>query len=227
MGPIQRYLGPLVPQETLLWQDPVPAVDHELVGRGRRRRPQGADPRLGAVGLPARLHRLGLGLDVPRQRQARRRQRRAHPPRAAARLGGQRPRRAGAGAAHAGGHPGVLQRLRPVARRSRSPTSSCSAVAPRSSRPPRTPATTSRSRSPRAARTRRRSRPTWSPSPRSSRPRTASATTTARAHRLPAEYLLVDRANLLNLSAPEMTVLVGGLRVLGANTGQSPVGVLT
>ena len=35
MGPIQRYLGPLVPQETLLWQDPVPAVDHELVGRRR------------------------------------------------------------------------------------------------------------------------------------------------------------------------------------------------
>jgi len=34
-----------------------------------------------------------------------------------------------------------------------------------------------------------------------------------------AEYLLVDRANLLNLSAPEMTVLVGGLRVLGANSG--------
>ena len=42
-----------------------------------------------------------------------------------------------------------------------------------------------------------------------------------------AEHLLVDRANLLTLSAPEMTVLVGGLRVLGANTGQSPVGVLT
>lgn len=45
--------------------------------------------------------------------------------------------------------------------------------------------------------------------------------------RLPAEYLLVDRANLLGLSAPEMTVLVGGLRVLGANTGGSSVGVLT
>ena len=44
---------------------------------------------------------------------------------------------------------------------------------------------------------------------------------------LPAEYLLVDRANLLNLSAPEMTVLVGGLRVLGANTGGSKAGVLT
>jgi catalase-peroxidase len=45
--------------------------------------------------------------------------------------------------------------------------------------------------------------------------------------RLPAEYLLLDRANQLNLSAPEMTVLVGGLRVLGANTGGSTAGVLT
>jgi catalase-peroxidase len=44
---------------------------------------------------------------------------------------------------------------------------------------------------------------------------------------LPAEYLLVDRANLLTLSAPEMTVLVGGLRVLGANYKQSPLGVFT
>jgi catalase-peroxidase len=46
-------------------------------------------------------------------------------------------------------------------------------------------------------------------------------------HRLPAEYLLLDRANLLTLSAPELTVLVGGLRVLGANHRQSPLGVLT
>ncbi len=45
--------------------------------------------------------------------------------------------------------------------------------------------------------------------------------------RLPGEYLLVDRANLLNLTAPEMTVLVGGLRVLGATTGGSTAGVLT
>jgi catalase-peroxidase len=41
------------------------------------------------------------------------------------------------------------------------------------------------------------------------------------------EYLLIDRANLLTLSAPEMTVLVGGLRVLGANFQQSKLGVLT
>ncbi len=46
-------------------------------------------------------------------------------------------------------------------------------------------------------------------------------------HRLPAEYLLVDRANLLTLTAPEMTVLVGGLRVLGANHGGSRDGVFT
>jgi catalase-peroxidase len=46
-------------------------------------------------------------------------------------------------------------------------------------------------------------------------------------HRLPPEHLLVDRANLLELSAPEMTVLVGGLRVLGANHGRSALGVFT
>ncbi|MEV6590740.1 catalase/peroxidase HPI [Streptomyces acidicola] len=46
-------------------------------------------------------------------------------------------------------------------------------------------------------------------------------------NRLPAEYLLLDRANLLTLSAPEMTVLVGGLRVLGANHAQSAHGVFT
>ncbi|MFC6715263.1 catalase/peroxidase HPI [Branchiibius cervicis] len=45
--------------------------------------------------------------------------------------------------------------------------------------------------------------------------------------KLPAEYLLVDKANLLNLTAPQMTVLVGGLRVLGANAGGSTAGVLT
>ncbi len=46
-------------------------------------------------------------------------------------------------------------------------------------------------------------------------------------NRLPSEYLLIDRANLLTLSAPEMAVLVGGLRVLGANTAQSTLGVFT
>src|SRR5580698_9239115 len=44
---------------------------------------------------------------------------------------------------------------------------------------------------------------------------------------VPAEALLVDRAQLLTLTAPEMTVLVGGLRVLNANVGQSRQGVFT
>ena len=45
--------------------------------------------------------------------------------------------------------------------------------------------------------------------------------------RLSAEEALVDRAQLVKLTAPEMTVLVGGLRVLGANVGQSKHGVFT
>ena len=46
-------------------------------------------------------------------------------------------------------------------------------------------------------------------------------------HREPAEELLVERAYLLTLTSPEMAVLVGGLRVLDANTGQAPHGVFT
>jgi catalase-peroxidase len=46
-------------------------------------------------------------------------------------------------------------------------------------------------------------------------------------YRVSAEEMLVDKAQLLTLTAPEMTVLVGGLRVLNANTGQSQHGVFT
>ncbi|MGZ5369347.1 MAG: catalase/peroxidase HPI, partial [Aeromicrobium sp.] len=49
----------------------------------------------------------------------------------------------------------------------------------------------------------------------------------AKGHQFPAEHLLIDRADLLTLTAPEMTVLVGGLRVLNANVKQSPLGVFT
>ena len=44
---------------------------------------------------------------------------------------------------------------------------------------------------------------------------------------MPAETLLLDRANLLTLTAPEMTVLIGGMRALNANFGQSQHGVFT
>jgi catalase-peroxidase len=46
-------------------------------------------------------------------------------------------------------------------------------------------------------------------------------------YRTTSEEMLVDRAQLLTLSAPEMTVLIGGLRVLGANHGGNPQGVFT
>ncbi len=49
----------------------------------------------------------------------------------------------------------------------------------------------------------------------------------ARGHQRAAEELLVDRAHMLTLTAPEMTVLVGGMRVLNANVGQSELGVFT
>ena len=228
MGPIQRYLGPLVPQETLLWQDPVPAVDHELVGA--------AD----IAALKSQI--LDSGLSVSQLVSTawasastfRGSDKRGGANGARIRLEPQRgwevndPDDAGAGAAHPGGDPGVLQQLpdrgqeglagRPHRARR---------VSPPSSRPPRTPATTSRSRSPRAARTRRRSRPTSESFAALEPAADGFRNYRGKGNRLPSEYLLIDRANLLNLSAPEMTVLVGGLRVLGANSGQSPLGVLT
>ena len=55
----------------------------------------------------------------------------------------------------------------------------------------------------------------------------ASATTSRPNSAVSAEELLIDKAQLLTLTAPEMTVLVGGLRVLGANYGKSQHGVFT
>ena len=89
MGPRSRYLGPEVPAEELIWQDPVPAVDHELIDAAGHRRPQGQDPCFGTVDLGTGLDRLGVGIHVPWLRQARRCKRGAHPSRAAEGLGSQ------------------------------------------------------------------------------------------------------------------------------------------
>jgi catalase-peroxidase len=122
MGPIQRYLGPLVPKERLIWQDPIP-----------RRSPPGRRGDIAA--LKARI--LASGLTVAQlvsaawasastfrgSGQARRRQRRPHPPGPAEGLGGQQSGRAGQGAARRWKRSSRLQRRgRPVARRSRWPT---------------------------------------------------------------------------------------------------------
>ena len=87
MGPIVRYLGPLVPKETLIWQDPIPAVNHPLVGEKDIADLKAKILGSGPLGVRTGLGRLGVGLDLPRRRQARRRQRRAHPARARRRTG--------------------------------------------------------------------------------------------------------------------------------------------
>ena len=68
MGPISRYLGPLVPKEPQLWQDPVPAVDHELIGEkdiaALKAKILASGLSISATGHDC----LGVGGDVPRLR---------------------------------------------------------------------------------------------------------------------------------------------------------------
>ena len=92
MGPRARYLGADVPEEQMIWQDPVPAVDHPLVDANDATAAEGEDPRFGPQRARARAHGLVVGRLVPRHGPPRRRQRRPHPPRSAEGLGGQRHR---------------------------------------------------------------------------------------------------------------------------------------
>ena len=89
MGPRARYLGPEVPAEELIWQDPIPAVDHPLIDAQDIAALKGKILASGLSVSRAGLDRLGVGVHLPRLRQARRRERRPHPPRAAEGLGGQ------------------------------------------------------------------------------------------------------------------------------------------
>ena len=177
MGPTSRYVGPEVPDEELIWQDPVPAVDHELIdGRdiaalktailesglstaqlvstawASASTFRGSDKRGGANGARIRLApQRNWEVNQPAELRQ------------------------------------VLQALESIQndfnssqsgdKRFRSPTSSFSAAAPPSIVPRRTPGTTWRFRSRRAGRMPHRSRPTSSRSRCSSRPPTASATT--------------------------------------------------
>ena len=228
MGPVQRYLGPLVPQETLLWQDPVPAVDHELVGRRRRHLAQGRDPRLRHVGRPARL--------PPRGRRP-------------------RPSAAATGAAGRTGRASASNRSGPG--RSTTPTRWRRCWAPykgsRTSFDSAQPGDKKISLADlivlggcaaveQAARAAGHDVTVpFTPGRTDATQEWTDATFFAalepvadgfrnyrgKGTRIRSEHLLVDRANLLNLSVPEMAVLIGGLRVLGANSGGSTLGVLT
>ena len=111
MGPIPRYLGPLVPKEPQIWQDPVPAVDHELIDdkdvAALKAKILASGLSISAVGHD----RLGVGIEFPRLRQARWSERSAHSPCAAEGLGSQPAGRTGEGPAEAGGDPERLQQL--------------------------------------------------------------------------------------------------------------------
>jgi hypothetical protein len=106
MGPISRYLGPLVPKEPQLFQDPVPGVDHELIGE---RDIAVLKAKLLESGLSisqlVKQDCLGVGGDVPRLRQARWSERGAYSPCAAKGLGSEPAGRTGEGPADAGGDP--------------------------------------------------------------------------------------------------------------------------
>ena len=79
MGPRARYLGSLVPKEELIWQDPVPAVDHTLIDEKDSGSSEGEGAGVGVVDRAAGVDGMGFGVEFPRQRQARRSERRAHP----------------------------------------------------------------------------------------------------------------------------------------------------
>ena len=111
MGPRSRYLGPLVPKEELDLAGPGSRRRSQTHRRKRRCCSEGQDSKIRAVDFRTGVDRLGVGVDVPRFRQAWWSQRGAHSPSAAKGLGSESAGRAGKGAAEAGNHPKGVQRL--------------------------------------------------------------------------------------------------------------------
>ena len=227
MGPIARYLGKLVPQETLIWQDPIPAVDHPPIGEHGDRGAEGENSRLRDFGIAVGCNGLGVGGDVPRLRQARRCEWRAHPSRAAKGLGRQPARATENRAAEARRDPTRVQRVgfgrqEGLARRSDRARrlcgcresgegwrAGCEGPVP----PGRMDASQDQT-----------DVDSFAPL----EPVAEGFRNYSRGPQLMApEEALVDRAQLLTLTGPQMTALIGGLRVLGANTGKSAHGVFT
>src|SRR4051812_7035773 len=226
MGPIQRYLGPEVPSEVLVWQDPLPALDHPLAGDAELAALKqqvldaglsiselvstawssastfrGSDKRGGANGARIRLEpQSGWEVNDPEQLAP------------------------------------VLRTLQGIADTfndregdtkisladlivlaGNAAVEKAAAAGGHAVEVPFTPGRTDASQEQTDVESFAALEPTAD----------GFRNYLGKGHRLPAEYLLVDRANLLTLTAPELTVLVGGLRVLGANHQQSSLGVLT
>jgi catalase-peroxidase len=227
MGPVTRYLGPEVPAETLIWQDPVPPVSHELIGAAEAADLKsqvlasglsvsqlvstawasassfrGSDKRGGANGARIRLEpQNGWEVNNPDQ------------------LAGVLRTLEGIqrdfNAAHAGGQQVSLADLIVLA--GNAAVEQAARQAGVAVEIPFHPGRTDASQE-----------MTDTESFAALEPKADGFRNyLGKVSPLPAEYLLLDRANLLTLSAPEMTVLVGGLRVLGANYDGSKLGVFT
>ena len=227
MGPIVRYLGPLVPKETLPWQDPIPAVNHPLVGAAE------------IASLKAKI--LGSGLSVSELVSAawasastfRGSDKRGGANGARIRLAPQKDWEVNQPAQLAK----VLQKLEAIQKEFNASASGGkkisladlivlggSAAIEKAAKDagfnvevPFTPGRMDTSQE----HTDAESFEPLEPKADGFRNYLSGK------QRLSPEVHLVDRAQLLRLTAPEMTVLVGGLRVLGANHGKSAHGVFT
>jgi catalase-peroxidase len=227
MGPIQRYLGPLVPKEILIWQDPIPVVNHPLVGEQD------------IAALKAKI--LGSGLSVSQLVSTawasastfRGSDKRGGANGARIRLAPQKDWEVNQPAELAN----VLQKLEAIHKEFNASQSGgkkvsladlivlggCAAIekgakdAGHDVKVPFTPGRMDASQE-------QTDVDSFAPL----EPVADGFRNYLRGKQLMLpEEALVDRAQLLTLTAPEMTVLVGGLRVLGANAGQSKHGVFT
>jgi catalase-peroxidase len=227
MGPLSRYLGPLVPKEVLIWQDPVPAVDHPLVNDediealkakvlasglsisqlvttawASAATFRGSDKRGGANGARIRLApQKDWEVNQP-----------AELAKVLAKLEAIQKEFNGS---QSGGKKVSLADLIVLA--GSAAVEAAAKKAGRSVKVPFAPGRTDASQE----QTDVASFAVLEPKADGFRNYTCKG---LESH---AAYLLLDKAQLLNLTAPELTVLSGGLRALGANYGQSPHGVFT
>jgi catalase-peroxidase len=222
MGPIARYLGPLVPKETLIWQDPIPAVNHPLIGEQD------------IAALKAKI--LASGLSVSQLVSTawasastfRGSDKRGGANGARIRLAPQKDWEANQPAQLKT----VLQKLEAIQKESGKKVSladlivlgGCAAIEKAAKdagvnvKVAFTPGRMDASQE-------QTDVESFAPlEPRADGFRNYLG---GKRQFMAPEEALVDRAQLLTLTAPEMTVLVGGLRVLGANAGQSKHGVFT
>ncbi len=227
MGPIARYLGPLVPQEVLLWQDPIPSVDHALIDDGDIASLKGQILASGLTisqlvstawasassfrGSDKRGGANGARINLAPQKYWE-----VNQPAELAKVMGklQEIQKAFHGS-QAGGKNVSLADL--IVLGGGAAIEAAAKKAGQTITVPFTPGRMDASQE-------QTDVEAFAPlEPMADGFRNYLRSTP----RLSAEEQLIDRAQLLTLTAPELTVLVGGLRVLGANTGQSPHGVFT